>query len=144
MSSIWKDKPQHFAGDMIIGALYADRPPTRGVAGWTDWLLGEVLASSLHKGYVKAAAGEKLLIAAQLPFQVNKILLLGIMAPAKNPSEHRELAALYAESVKGLRPKRILVEIPGEDSALFLKSLAEELGYKAELFGYIPEAPCRI
>lgn len=146
MTAPWPGTPDKFDGDLVVGPLYADRPPTRGVAGWTDWLLGEPLAALLLDGKVKALPGERLLLAARPPFAAAKIVLVGCPAPAADKAQAQAYAAQFAEAVAGLGARRVLVESPANDAADFVKRFVAALGphAPAEVFSYVPEIPCRI
>ncbi len=142
----WTETPDHFQGDMAIGPLYGDRPPTRGIAGWTDWCLGEPLAAALLAGRVKAVAGEKLLIAGRPPLGVGKVLLVGCKSPATDPTAAQAIAERFADAMEGLSARRILVEVPFQDVEFFITKFRTRLGAGApkEIFAYLPEVPCRI
>jgi hypothetical protein len=143
---LWTGTPDQFQGDLALGPLYADRPPTRGIAGWTDWSLGEPLADGLLSGRVKAVVGEKLLIAARPPLGVGKVLLVGCRKPAADPSAATEIAERFADAMQGLAADRILIEVPFQDVEFFLAKFRAGLGADApkEIFAYLPESPCRI
>ncbi len=145
MIEVWKDKPAAFEGDLAVGPLYADRPPTRGLAGWADWLLGGPLSGLIHDGHAKIAPGEKVLIAGRAPFQTGKIVLVGCSAPATSARSATELAESFAEAIGGLAPKKLLVEVAATDGELFLQQFAKALGDdKIKIYAYVPETPCRI
>lgn len=146
MTPLWAETPDRFQGDLAIGPLYANRPPTRGIAGWTDWCLGEPLADALLAGRVKAVAGEKLLIAARPPLGVGKVLLVGCKSPAADPAAATEIAERFADAYNGLTANRILIEVPFQDVEFFITKFRTRLGAGApkEIFAYFPESPCRI
>ncbi len=141
----WNDTPDRFVGDLAVGPLYADRPPTRGLAGWVDWRLGEPVAEAILNGRVKAQPGERFLIAGRPPFNVPRIVLLGVDAPVSDPALLPPLADLFADALRGLGGGRVLVEPPATDAPAFLRLLQERLeGLTCEILSYVPEEPCRI
>ena len=146
MTPRWTETPDLFQGDLAIGPLYGDRPPTRGIAGWTDWCLGEPLADALLAGRVRAVAGEKLLIAGRPPLGVGKVLLVGCKPPAADPAAAGAIAEQFADAMTGLSADRILVEVPFQDVEFFITKFRNRLGAGApeEIFAYLPEVPCRI
>lgn len=146
MTETFTETPDKFDGDVAVGPLYADRPPTRGLAGWTDWLLGEPLAALLIDGKVKARPGEKVLLAARPPFRAAKIVLVGCAAPAADRKEAEQLAEQFADAVAGLGAQAVLVESPYEDAKFFTERFVARLGKQAprRVASYVPETPCRI
>lgn len=145
MTVKWTETPDRWAGDVAVGPLYADRPPTRGIAGWADWLLGDPLAALLIAGKVRAKPGEKLLLAGRAPFGAAKIVLVGCARPAADKNEASLVAEQFADAIAGLAPKRILVESTYSDPHLFVERFAARLSKgEREIFVYEPESPCRI
>lgn len=146
MTARWTHTPDLFQGDIAVGPLYADRPPTRGLAGWTDWRLGEPVAHAMHSKRLKAALGEQILIAGRPPMGVGKIVLVGCSGPAADAAAAAELARLFADAIAGLPSKRMLIEVPARDVDQFVKNFAKFAGSNTpiELFAYVPEIPCRI
>lgn len=146
MTEKWTLTPDQFQGDLAIGTICADVPPTRGLAGWTDWLLDNPIASALTSGRVKATAGEKLLIAGRPPMGVSKLLFIGCNHSAATGEELESLVQSFADAIQALRGQRILVEIPADNPDTFLRLLTERTSMprSVELFAYIPEVPCRI
>lgn len=146
MIETFTDTPDKFDGDVAVGPLYADRPPTRGLAGWTDWLLGEPLAALLIDGKVKARPGEKVLLASRPPFRAAKLVLVGCAAPAADKKEAERLAEQFADAVAGLGARAVLVESPFEDPKFFADRFVARLGKQApeRIATYVPETPCRI
>lgn len=146
MTARWPQTPDLFQGDIAVGPLYADRPPTRGLAGWTDWRLGEPVAHALRSKRLKAAPGEQILIAGRPPMGASKIVLVGCAGPATDAAAASELARRFAEAIAGLPAKRMLIEVPAKDVDQFVKNFMKFAGSNApaELFAYVPEIPCRI
>jgi hypothetical protein len=141
----YTETPQSYEGDVIVGPLYADRPPTRGVAGWADWLLGEPVAGLLLAGKLRAKPGETLLLASRPPFRAPKIVLVGLFAPAATKAEAEDAAEKYAAAVRGLAAYRVLIESPYADGAFFAERFAKIIGQaNLDLAYYHPETPCRI
>ena len=141
----WTQTPDRFEGDLAVGPLYADRPPTRGVAGWCDWRLGEPVATAVIAGRVAPRRGERFLVAGRPPFGARRILLIGGPRPAENPGDTAAWAAEYALAMGGLGCRRVLIETPGGDPDAFLLLLAEKLGgaVPPEMVAYVAEEPCR-
>lgn len=146
MIETFTDTPEKFDGELAVGPLYADRPPTRGLAGWTDWLLGEPLAALLVDGKVKARPGERVLLAARPPFGAAKIVLVGCAGPAGDKKEAEKLAEQFADAIAGLGAQNVLVESPYEDAQFFTDRFVARLGKQAprRVAFYVPESPCRI
>ena len=146
MSEMWTTTPDRFQGDLAIGPLYADRPPTRGIAGWTDWLLDNPIANALQSGRVKAASGEQFLIAGRPPMGATRLLFIGCDHFPASDELLEALAGSYATTIENLGGRRILVEVPAEKPDPFLRMLSGRvtLPASAELYAYIPEVPCRI
>jgi hypothetical protein len=145
MNEYWNARPEEFDGDLAVGPLYGDRPPTRGIAGWADWRLGQPVAQALLSGRVKAQPGERFLIAGRPPFLVQKIILVGCPSPAADAETSNQLAEAYAAAFKDLGAKRVLVESPATDHRSFFKLLNDKTrNFGVELVPYLPEVPCRI
>lgn len=141
----FNETPEHYAGDVIVAPLYADRPPTRGVAGWADWLMGEPVATLLLGGKLRAKPGETLLLASRPPFRTPKVVFVGCLAPAASKTEAEEAAERFAAAVRGLAPYRVLAESPYADGAFFAELFLKHLGQpNVDLAYYHPEPPCRI
>ena len=146
MITYWEELPEGFSGDLAVGPLYGDRPPTRGLAGWADWRFGEPIAAALLAGKLSPDRGEKLLLPGRSPFQVAKIVLVGLSRFVEETAEVDTTAGVFAEAVRNLGARRLLLEIPSVHPQLFVQAFANSLGADApdEIFAYIPEAPCRI
>ncbi len=146
MIAQWQELPELFDGDLAVGPLYADRPPTRGLAGWTDWRLGDPIAAAMQKGRLEARPGEKLLVAGRAPFRVPRLLFIGCEHPARDRDEEQKLGEAFGDAVAGIGGKRLLIEVPAERAETFMRVMAERAGLHddAELYFYFPEAPCRI
>ena len=139
------ETPEHYEGDVIVAPLYADRPPTRGVAGWADWLLGAPVATLLLGGKLRAKPGETLLLAAGAPFRTAKVVFVGCQSPAADKAEAEATAERFADAVRGLNAVRVLVESPYADGAFFADRFAKHFGQpNVDLAYYLAESPCRI
>lgn len=139
----WLKPPCHFDGDLAAGPLYSDRLPTRGLAGWADWLLDGPIAKALATRKLRFTPGEKLLLATRPPFTPPKVLLFSFTAPVLD--QFGAVAETYAQAILGLGARRVLVEPPCPAPAeAFAARLTERLFGTVELFFYFAEEPCRI
>jgi hypothetical protein len=118
--------------ETLAVAIPQDERPLDGDAGWVDWRLGGALSRQLRSGFVSGEPGEAVLLPAQRPFKVARILLFGI-GPVETPGRKLQRSFyLAAERLIALRTPLVLLALPrsvelGLDGEFLLRGCVQAL-----------------
>jgi hypothetical protein len=103
--------------DLAVLPFFEDERPLQGLAGLVDWRIGGGLSALLRAGFCTGAAGEAVLLPGRRTLPMERLVLLGL-----GPSRAFDRAAAEAAGerlvavVEGLRPRDVLVAMPGRAS----------------------------
>jgi hypothetical protein len=102
------------SADVVVGAVCEDERPPRGLAGLLDWRLGARLSAECQRGFLTGALGERLLLPVRPRFAFEKALLFGLgPRGAFDDAVFAGLVPRVLDALEGLRPRRVLIELPG-------------------------------
>ena len=64
-------------GEILVGSVFVDQRPARGVVGLADFRLGGRLSNLMRTGFVTGAFGEVVMIPGKPRLSFDKLLLFG-------------------------------------------------------------------
>lgn len=100
--------------DLAVLPFFEDERPLQGLSGLVDWRTGGSLSALLRSGFCTGAAGEAVLWPGRRTLPMERLVLLGL-----GPARAFDRAAAEAAGerivavVEGLRPRDVLVAMPG-------------------------------
>lgn len=106
--------------EVLVGNLFENERPPRGVAGLVNWRLGGRVDGLLESGFLTGARGEVLLLPGRPRLEADKVLLFGLGERAGFDDAAFDLvAAKLLDTLLGLCVRSAVVELPGRhDEAL--------------------------
>lgn len=116
-------------GELVIGTLFEDERPPRGVLGLCDFRLQNRLSSLCLSGFLTGARGERMLVAAKrrrAPF--NQMLIVGLGPRAAFDDEVcREAIGVALDGATGLSVRKFAFDLPGRAQGAIAAARALEL-----------------
>lgn len=106
--------------EVLVGNVFEDERPPRGVAGLVNWRLGGRVDRLLESNFLTGARGEVLLLPGRPRLEADKVLLFGLGARASFDDGAFDLVAeRLLGTLLGLCVRSAVVELPGRhDEAL--------------------------
>lgn len=102
------------SGDVIVGSLFEDERPPRGLAALVDWRMSGRLSARCLNEFLTGARGERFLMPGRprLPFE--KVLLFGLGARVEfDEARFSEALTAIFDALAGLHARRVAIELPG-------------------------------
>jgi len=119
---------ERLSGDAVVGSLFADERPPRGVAALLDWRLSGRLSALCISGYLTGEADELMLLPGRPRLPFDKLLMVGLGPRALFDEEayRRALGRVFGALV-GLQVRRVAIDLPGRHAAVVPPARALEL-----------------
>jgi Cytosol aminopeptidase family, N-terminal domain len=118
--------------EILIACVAEDERPAHGVAGLLDWRLAGSLSRLMHRGFFTGRLGEVLLVPSKPKLPFDKIVLFGIGPRADfDEDAFRVCLTHILETLKGLRARSAVAELPGRHFDAITPERAAELLFEA-------------
>ena len=100
--------------EVLIGAVFSDERPPRGVAGLVDWRSAGRLSRLMQQGFLTGELGEVLMVPAKPGMPFDKAVLFGAGRRAEFDDEIFEaLIERMLRTTEGLCTRAVVAELPG-------------------------------
>lgn len=116
------------SGDVVVGSMFEDERPPRGVAALVDWRMSGGLSARCLDGFLTGARGERFLMPGRprLPFEKVLLFGLGTRTEFDEPRYADALTAIF-EALSGLQARRVAIELPGRHEGKIASQRALEI-----------------
>jgi hypothetical protein len=114
--------------DIVVGSIFADERPPRGVAALVDWRMSGRLSARCLNGFLTGARGEQFLMPGRPKLPFEKVLLFGL-GPRTELDEARfsEVLSAILDTLAGLQVRRAAIDLPGRHQGSIPSSRALEI-----------------
>ena len=100
--------------EVLVATLSEGERPPRGVAAMVDWRLAGRISRMIVSGYATGRLGEVLLLPGKPKLSFDKVLLFGVgKSGAFDEQRFREVTGSMLQTLRGLRARTAVVELPG-------------------------------
>lgn len=100
--------------EVLIGAVFSDERPPRGVAGLVDWRSAGRLSRLMQQGFLTGELGEVLMVPAKPGMTFDKAILFGAGRRAEFDDEiFAGLIERMLRTMEGLCTRAVVAQLPG-------------------------------
>lgn len=123
--------------DVVVGSIFEDERPPRGVAALVDWRMSGRLSARCINGFVTGARGERFLMPGRPRLPFDKVLLFGLGARGElDEARFSEALGSVLDTLDGLQVRRAAIDLPGRHQGSIaapraLEILVQLLGVRA-------------
>ncbi len=122
------------SGDVLVGSLFDDERPPRGVLELVDWRANGKVSELCLSGFLTGERGERFLSPARPRLAFDMVLVIGLGAKGEaDEAVFRDAIAALVDALAGLKARRAVVDLPGRHTGAIaapraLELLSEALG----------------
>jgi hypothetical protein len=100
--------------EVLVGAVFSDERPPRGLAGLIDWRCAGRLSRLMLDGYLTGELGEVLMTPVKPGLAFDKVILFGAGAITEfDDGIFAGLIARILTTMAGLRTRTVVAQLPG-------------------------------
>lgn len=115
-------------GEILVGSVFVDQRPARGVVGLADFRLGGRLSKLMRSGFVTGAFGEVVMIPGKPRLSFDKLLLFGAGEKRRfDEAAFTSLLRTILRAMQGLSARTGVVELPGRQEDVIPAARAADI-----------------
>jgi len=101
-------------GDALVGSMFDDERPPRGLAGLVDWRSGGKLSTLCLKAFIDGKMGEIFLTPGRRRLPFDKVLIVGLGPRAQfDANVYRTCLERVLRALADLQVRRATLDLPG-------------------------------
>ncbi len=115
-------------GEILVGSVFVDQRPARGVVGLADFRLGGLLSRLMQSGFVTGSFGEVVMIPGKPRLSFDKLLLFGAGERKRfDEASFTVLLRKILDAMEGLSARTGVVELPGRQEEVIEAARAADI-----------------